>query len=120
MSAMQEESDVDTEEDGIVGPDSDGASLSVTEGQHEERPEGTSLNDGHILRGEDEPGGLEPASESNGTVFGGYRRINKDDGPLVDEGSELGFRQGTGRPSSADGSLPTSDDIPDDTPSLKV
>lgn len=110
---------MDTEEDSSVAPDSNGVLDPAAERQHEERENG-SLNVADILREEDEPGDLEPPSETSGTVFGGYRRINKDDGPSTDESSEQVLGQATGRPSSADGSLSTHDDIPDDTPSLKV
>lgn len=120
MSAMPEESDVDTEEEAFVGSESDGVAGTETEVQHEERPEGTSLTIAEILQEDDEPGGQELLSKSNGNLFRGYRGINKDESPLADESSELDLRQGMGRPSSADGSPITPDDIPDDTPSLKV
>lgn len=120
MSAMPEENDVDTEEEAFVGLGSDGVSDTATEGQHKEQPEGISVNVADILREEDERSDPGPTAESNGTALSGYRRINKDDGPLADESSELGLRQGEERPSSADGSLSIPDDIPDDVPSLKV
>ena len=120
MSAMPEESDADTAEDGSLGPDSDGASDKTTEVHHTEQPERTSLDAADTVRKEDEPRGLELGSEPNGAVLSGYRRINNRDGSLADETAEVVPRQGTERSSSADGSLSTADDIPDDTPSLKV
>jgi hypothetical protein len=120
MSAMPEENDLDTEEDAFVEPSSDGLSSPTMEGRHEEQQEGISVNVADILREEDERSDPGLIAESNGTVFGGYRSINKDDSPLADESSELVLRQGAGRPSSADGSLSIPDDIPDDVPSLKV
>ena len=118
---MPEEDDVDTEEDGFVGPENDEMSDTGTEDQPEHRPQDTSLSVPNIPKeDDDEPDGQESASKSNGILFGGYRKITHDDGQLAEESSELDLRHETGRPSSADGSLSTTDDIPDDTPSLKV
>lgn len=116
MSAMPEESDVDTEDDGLEAPDNDGASDTGGRGQHKEWAEETSLSLAKPLREEGERQEHEHASKVNGAALPGYQGIKQDDDQLADESSELVLRPGTGRPSSADGSPST----PDDPPSLQV
>lgn len=116
MSAMQEESDVETEDDGLEARDNDEAPYIDGSDQHEDPTEDTSLSVPYSSRVDDERHQSESASKSNGTAFSGYRRIQQDNDQLGDENSELVIRPGVERPSSADGSLSP----PDDTPSVQV
>ncbi len=116
MSAMPEESDVDTEEDGSPVPDSEEVSDSGGQEQNVDQAEGISFSVAGILREESERQKVEGDSKSNGKVFSGYHTIEQRPDQIADGDSELVIRPGDERPSSADGSLST----PDDTPSLKV
>ncbi|KAI9876110.1 MAG: Vacuolar protein sorting-associated protein 8 [Pleopsidium flavum] len=112
---MPDENDVDTEDDGLEAPNHDGASDSGARDQHKGPAEDASLSVADLLREEAEGQGHEPASKLHGAAARGYPQVEQDQKQLENESTELVLRPGTGRPSSADGSLST----PDDTPSLQ-
>ena len=116
MSAMPEESDVDSEEDGFVARASDGSSDTDVEGQQADRGGNTPSSAHNLLPEEDGQPEQQPFSELDGTIIGGYERIKQSDPQLTDESSGRVILPALGRPSSADGILST----PDDTPSVQV